>query len=297
MERLRSSATLAFIGFVAVGFAYATNTIVARANAGEVPAFSLAFFRWTIVALGLAPFALGEIKAKWPAISSRLGMVAAAGFCGMFLCGGPIYAAGITTTAINIGLIFAVAPVNVLLIAWGIGFEKIKPVQVLSIALALPGVALILARGSLETLTSVSFVPGDLLVVIGMLGWTAYNLIQVSALPGLSALARTSLFAAAGAAFSLPFCVHEAMSAPQAVFSAHAFLIYLFAGVVPGVGAYAGQAYLAAKFGSVRASLLTYVVPVASVLLSILILGEGPAAYHFVGGLLILAGVWLSVRR
>jgi GH24 family phage-related lysozyme (muramidase) len=50
MERLRSSATLAFIGFVAVGFAYATNTIVARANAGEVPAFSLAFFRWTIVA-------------------------------------------------------------------------------------------------------------------------------------------------------------------------------------------------------------------------------------------------------
>jgi drug/metabolite transporter (DMT)-like permease len=66
--------------------------------------------------------------------------------------------------------------------------------------------------------------------------------------------------------------------------------------MVPGIGAYAGLAYLAAKFGSVRASLMT-VVSIASVLLSMLFLGEGPSAYHFIGGLLILAGIWLSVRR
>jgi len=33
------------------------------------------------------------------------------------------------------------------------------------------------------------------------------------------------------------------------------------------------------------------------VLLSMLFLGEGPSAYHVIGGLLILAGVWLSLRR
>jgi drug/metabolite transporter (DMT)-like permease len=297
MEQKQSSAALAIIGFVMVGCAFSTNTILARANAGEVPAFSLAFFRWMIIALGLAPFSVREIRAKWPAISPRLGMVAAAGFCGMFLCGGPVYLAGVTTTAINIGLIFAVAPVIVLLIAWAMGSEKIRPVQVASIAVALPGVALILAGGSLDTLSTVNFAQGDLLVIIAMLGWTAYNLLQVSTLPGMSSVSRTCLFAFAGAGFSLPFCLHEAWQAPHAVFSAHAFLLYLFAGVVPGIGAYAGSAYLAAKFGSVRASLLTYVVPVASVLLSTLLLGEGPHAYHFIGGLLILAGVWLSVRR
>jgi hypothetical protein len=36
------------------------------------------------------------------------------------------------------------------------------------------------------------------------------------------------------------------------VFSTRAFLSYLFAAIVPGIGAYAGLAYLAAKFGSVR---------------------------------------------
>src|SRR5882757_8688422 len=297
MEQTRPSAALAIIGFIIIACALAANTILARANAGEVPAFSIAFFRWMIVALGLAPFCVREIRAKRPAISPRLGMVAAAGFCGMFLCGGPVYVAGITTTAINIGLIFAAAPVNVLLIAWSIGSEKIKPVQVVSIALALPGVALILARGSPETLTSVNFAPGDILAFIAMLGWTAYNLLQVSTLPDVSSLSRTCLFAFAGACFSLPFCLYEALEAPQAVFSAHAFATYLFVAIVPGIGAYAGLAYLAAKFGSVRASLMTYVVPIASVLLSMLFLGEGPSAYHFIGGLLILAGVWLSVRR
>jgi drug/metabolite transporter (DMT)-like permease len=162
---------------------------------------------------------------------------------------------------------------------------------------ALPGVALILTRGSLETLTTVNFALGDILVFIAMLGWTAYNLLQVSTLPDVSSIARTCLFAFAGAAFSLPFFLHEAWDAPQAVFSSRALLLYLFAAIVPGIGAYGGLAYLAARFGSVRASLMTYVVPIASVLLSWLFLGEGPSTYHLIGGLLILAGVWLSVRR
>jgi drug/metabolite transporter (DMT)-like permease len=292
-----SSALLATIGFIVVACMLSTNNVVARANAGEVPSFSLAFFRWMMVALGLAPFAVHEIRTKWPAISPRIGMVAAAGFCGVFLCGGPVYLAAVTTTAINIGLTMAATPVNVLLIAWCFGLEKIKPVQLISIAVALPGVALILFHGSLETLASVNFVRGDVIAVIAMLGWTGYNLMEVRALPDVSFTSRTCLYAAAGAAFSLPLCLREAWEAPQAVFSARAFLAYLFLAIVPGIGAYAGFALLGAKYGSVRASLVTYVAPISIVALSVLFLGEGPALYHVVGGLLILAAVWLSVRR
>jgi drug/metabolite transporter (DMT)-like permease len=294
---INSLAALAIIGFIVVACMLSTNNIVARANAGEIPPFSLAFFRWMTVAFGLTPFAVREIREKWSVISPRIWMVAAAGFCGMFLCGGPVYAAAITTTAINIGLIMAAAPVNVFLIAWCFGLEKIKPVQMISVVVALAGVALILFRGSLETLTSVNFVPGDIIVLVAMLGWTAYILLEVRALPGVSSISRTCLYAAAGAAFSLPLCLREAWQNPQAVISAHAFLTYLFLAIVPGIGAYAGFAYLGAKFGSVRASLVTYVLPISIVVLSILFLGEGPAVYHIVGGVLILAAVWLSVRR
>jgi drug/metabolite transporter (DMT)-like permease len=294
---VNSSAALAIIGFIVVACMLSTNNIVARANAGEIPSFSLAFFRWMTVAFGLSPFAVREIREKWSVISPRIWMVAAAGFCGMFLCGGPVYAASVTTTAINIGLIMAAAPVNVFLIAWCFGLEKIKPVQMISVVVALAGVALILFRGSLETLTSVNFVPGDIIVLVAMFGWTAYILLEVRALPGVSSISRTCLYAAAGATFSLPLCLREAWQNPQAVISAHAFLTYLFLAIVPGIGAYAGFAYLGAKFGSVRASLVTYVLPISVVVLSILFLGEGPAVYHIVGGVLILAAVWLSVRR
>jgi hypothetical protein len=40
-------AVVAFCGFVAVGFANASNMVLARAKADETPAFSLAFFRWS----------------------------------------------------------------------------------------------------------------------------------------------------------------------------------------------------------------------------------------------------------
>ena len=196
------------------------------------------------------------IKEKWPAISPRLGMVAAAGFCGMFLCGGPVYLAGVTTTAINIGLIFAVAPVIVLLIAWAMGSEKIRPVQVASIAVALPGVSLILADSRLTGYTEHRQFRARR--SSGHHRHARLDSLQSAAgrhLAGMSSVSRTCLFAFAGAGFSLPFCLHEAWQAPHSVFSAHAFLLYLFAGVVPKIGAYAGSAYFAAKFGSVRASL------------------------------------------
>jgi drug/metabolite transporter (DMT)-like permease len=259
----RLSAVFAILGFIVVAGMLSTNNIVARANAGEIPSFSLAFFRWMTVALGLTPFAVREIREKWSVISPRIGMVAIAGFCGVFLCGGPVYAAAVTTTAISIGLVMAAAPVNVLLIAWCLGLENVKPVQLISVVVAVAGVALILLRGSLETLASVNFVPGDIIVLVAMLGWTVYNLLEVRALPGVSSISRTCLYAATGAAFSLPLCLREALHDPQAVFSAHALTTYLFLAAVPGFGAYAGFAFLGAKFGSVRASLITYVVPIS----------------------------------
>ena len=105
----RSTAVLAMAGFIAVAVAQVTNMILARANAGEIPPFSLACVRWAIVAAGLAPFAFNEMKSQCAQIWPQRWPILAAGFLGMFLCGGPVYIAGVTTTAINIALIIIVA--------------------------------------------------------------------------------------------------------------------------------------------------------------------------------------------
>ena len=93
---------------------------------------------------------------------------------------------------------------------------------------------------------------------------------------GVSFLARIGLFAAAGALFSLPFAIHEMWAAPSAAFSGRAALVYLFAGLVPGLFAYSAYAYLGGKFGAVSTSLSLYLGPIVSAVLSMLFLGEAP---------------------
>ena len=96
--------------------------ILARGVAGSVPPFSIAFFRWTIVALGLLPFVVMALREKPGVLRGRRGIVLA-GFLGMFVCGGPVYVAGTTTSAINLALIMAMAPLMVLLFSLVSGQE------------------------------------------------------------------------------------------------------------------------------------------------------------------------------
>ena len=288
---------IALVGFVLVATAQASNQVLARGLAGSVPPFALAFFRWSIVAIGLAPIALREIRDGRVPLGRNIWPILAAGFTGMFLCGGPVYAAGVSTTAIHIALIMALSPITVLLISALRGMEHVGPLQWLGTALALAGALLIISGGHPQTLIELQTAAGDGLVVIAMLGWSGYTLLQSRAAPKASLLARISLFSGAGALFSLPLAAMEMWARPGDVFSARALSAYLFAGIVPGLLAYAGFAWLGGKLGSVRTSLVLYLGPIASALLSFVILGEPPKLTHLLGGLLILGGVWASLRR
>jgi hypothetical protein len=55
---------IALVGFILVATAQASNMILARGLAGSVPPFALAFFRWSIIFLGLAPIAFAEIRQR-----------------------------------------------------------------------------------------------------------------------------------------------------------------------------------------------------------------------------------------
>ncbi|MFM9941622.1 MAG: DMT family transporter [Hyphomicrobiaceae bacterium] len=290
-------ALVAISGFIGIAFAQVTNMILARALAGSVPPFSLAFFRWLIIAIGIAPFVLTELREKYHQITGHWWLIVIAGFLGMFLCGAPIYVAGVSTTAINIALIMALSPILVLLISVVLGLEKVKLTQVLGVALALVGALIIISKGDLRTFTHFSTVRGDLFVLIAMIGWSGYTLLQSRIVTELSFFARVCMFSAAGALLCLPFAIGEAWSAPHSVFNQRAAGAYLLAGIVPGLIAYAGFAYMGGRFGSVRASLVMYLGPIASALLSFAVLGEPPTIIHAIGGVLILTGVWASLRK
>jgi drug/metabolite transporter (DMT)-like permease len=138
----RTHDELGLLGFLLVATAQASNMILARGVAGSVPPFSIAFFRWSIVALGLLPAIVMALREKRGLLREQGPSIALAGFLGMFMCGGPIYVAGITTSAINIALIMALSPIVVLLFSFATGRETIARRQVIGMAVALAGALL-----------------------------------------------------------------------------------------------------------------------------------------------------------
>jgi drug/metabolite transporter (DMT)-like permease len=290
----RAREALGLLGFLLVATAQVSNMILARGVAGSVPPFSIAFFRWSIVALGLLPAVVMALREKPGLLQGQTLGIVVAGFLGMFVCGGPVYVAGVTTSAINLALIMALAPLVVLLFSFVSGQEAIHRSQIIGMLLSLAGAGLIITKGQVAFGAGVA--PGDLLALMAMLGWAGYTLLQNRVGSGVSFLARIGLFAAAGALFSLPFAIHEMWSAPAAAFSGRAALVYLFAGLVPGLFAYSAYAYLGAKFGAVSTSLSLYLGPIVSAVLSILFLGEAPTVIHLIGGAMSLGGMWLSLQ-
>jgi drug/metabolite transporter (DMT)-like permease len=247
-----------------------------------------------IVALGLLPVVVMALRESPGSLRGQGTGIVAAGFLGMFICGGPVYVAGVTTSAINLALIMALSPLAVLLFSFVSGQEAIHRNQIIGMLLSLAGAALIITRGQAAVGAGVAV--GDLLALMAMLAWAGYTLLQNRVGGGVSFLARIGLFAAAGAVFSLPFAIHEMWSVPAAAFSGRAALVYLFAGLVPGLFAYSAYAYLGAKFGAVSTSLSLYLGPIVSAVLSILFLGEAPTMIHLIGGALSLGGMWLSLQ-
>lgn len=287
--------TLGLLGLLAVATAQVSNMILARGLAGSVPPFSLAFFRWSIVAIGLSPLIVAALR-QHPGLLRKEGLgIALAGFLGMFVCGGPVYLAGTTTSAINLALIMAMAPLMVLVFSLAAGLETVGRWQILGMLIALAGAVLVITRGQTSGGHG-GLAMGDFLVLLAAMAWACYTLVQNRIGAGISFLARIGMFAAAGALFSLPIAVHEMWTAPSAAFSGKAAAASLFAGLVPGLFAYSAYSWFGSAFGAVSTSLSVYLGPVVGALLSIIFLGEAPGVVHLIGGALSLGGMWLSLR-
>src|SRR5204862_7507696 len=95
----RARELLGLLGFLLVATAQVSNMILARGVAGSVPPFSIAFFRWSIVALGLLPAVVMALREKPGVLNGQTLGIVVAGFLGLFVCGGAGDVAGVGDVA------------------------------------------------------------------------------------------------------------------------------------------------------------------------------------------------------
>jgi len=279
---------------------WSVNYLVARWAPGHVGPHLLAFGRWLLAALLLAAVVgpelwrqRGLLKARWPEFLVL-------GALGMWICGAWVYIAGRTTSATNIALIYAAAPVLIALLSVLALRERFTGWQAGGVVLALAGVVHVIVRGEWATLASVRWVAGDLWVVGATAAWAGFAVLQRRWPTPLSAAAHLCAVAVGGLAVLLPFTLWEASGAwmrGAPVLTATGAGLMVLAAVFPGAAAFWCYSFVQRRLGVAHAAVQLYLGPLYGAAMAWVFLGEPVGWHHAAGAALILPGIWLVGRR
>jgi drug/metabolite transporter (DMT)-like permease len=288
---------LAYFLFFLAPALWSSNQIVARWSADWFPPNQLALYRWAIAAVPMAAFSGAALWAARDAVRREWKDLLVLGALGMWICGTFVYIGARTTTATNIGLIYAGSPVLMILVSAAVYGERLTRVQALGAAIALAGVVAIVTRADLDVLATMSFSVGDLWILTAATGWAVYSLLLRHRETALDPSARLLAITLGGVLVLLPFSAVEmaTVGLPPATWRAAAAA--LIAGLLPGFGAYQAYSWLLRELGTARTGLLLYLIPLYNAVLAWAILGEGVRWYHALGAALVLPGVYLANRR
>ena len=163
---------------------------------------------------------------------------------------------------------------------------------VLGLALAFSGVVVI-STGSQGD--GGADVLGVLLCLVSAVAYSISLILQKPLMSRIASVQMTWMACTVGAVVCLPFAgqlVHDLRAAPL---SATLWVLYL--GVFPTAIAFTTYGYALTHMSASTLGITTYLVPVITVLLAWMWLGETPPALAYVGGALALLGVAVGRRR
>ncbi len=184
--------------------------------------------------------------------------------------------------------LIASGPVWIAILASKFLNEEISLAGWVSILLSLSGVAVIsFGKGFVS--------PSLLLPTLAILGaafaQSVYSLAQKYYLKRYKPFQLTTYVIWIGTLFLIPFCRNPLIEFNEASFLATGSVVFL--GIVPSIFGYVSWTYALAKIPASKAGGFLYLLPVGSMLISWIFLGETPSKVSFWGGLIVLMGVTL----
>ena len=267
--------------------------VATRAALSEISPIPLVFTRF---ALGTA-FLLTLLAVRrrleippresWPAL-------AAMGFLGIFLHQ-MLQAHGLTlTTAVHTGWLIGLIPIWSALLSAVVLREKLGPAKVAGLLLGFAGAALVVTRGKLSGgLLALPTTRGDLLILASTVNWAVYSVVGRRTLARLGSARATAFAMLAGWAMLAPLFFLRAGWTEYARVSAAGWAAIAFLGIgCSGLGYLFWYAALE-KLETSRVAAFLYLEPLVTLAAAVVLLGEPVHGTTVVGGLIVLAGVFL----
>jgi len=290
----RRSTLLPYLLLTLCSLIWAGNWVVGRAVRDSLPPAALAFWRWSIAALVLAPIVLPRLKGKGHLLLRHWKVLALLGGTGISLFQFLIYTGLRYTSAVNAMLMNSAMPLFMVLVAWLIDGHKVTPRQVAGMVVSFCGILVIMNRGDWSTLRDFSFNPGDLVILAGMPVWGVYSVVLRRRPAELDALSLVFVLSVIGALFLAPAYALESLFLPPALLSWGAVGAVLYVALFASIAAYLCWNRGVDMIGPNRAGFTQHLIPAFGTALAVVFLGEEVHPFHAVGIATILLGVWLA---
>ncbi|HLA32542.1 MAG TPA: DMT family transporter [Pseudomonas sp.] len=297
---MRDSARGAIAGLLLATLCWSGNALVARAFAGEIAPFALAFWRWSLALTLLLPFVVKPLwrhRQQVRAAGWRLLVLAGMGIAGY---NSLLYSAAQSTAAINITLVNTCLPLMTFIGA-GLLLGEWPPRRAWwGMGLAAIGLLVLISQGSWASLNALAFNRGDLIMLLAVADWALYSLLLrrwAQYLLPIPALALLGLLMLLGVPLILPFYLYELARGAHFEPSPNNLAAIGYAAVFASLVAYLAWNHAIRVLGAAKAALSNYLMPVFTAVLGWLLLGEGLQGYHWLGALLIFAGLLLGTQR
>ncbi len=279
---------------------WAGNALVGRASVGVISPLALSFWRWVLALALLLPFTIRDIRAQWPLIRRNWWRLWLLGVFSVTIYNTFLYMAVETTTAINATLVGVSMPLMMLLLSRLWLGDAIRPRQLAGIIVSAVGLVVVVTRGDPSRLLQLGQSVGDGLMLLATLSWAVYSvMLKRFALP-LRGNTLLCLLIMAGLVLLVPaYGVQLWLAAPtQWVMPSWPVLgAIVYTAVLASLLAYSVWNRGVAVLGAPTAGQYSYLIPVFTAILAIVLLGEQLQWFHGAGGILIFAGIALATIR
>jgi drug/metabolite transporter (DMT)-like permease len=277
-----------------VPIAFGLNPVIARALVGEVEPGTLSLVRW-----GLATLLIGAIalvrgpRETWRIADRETAVLILLGALGFGFCSFAAYAGVRTTTATNVGLIYACTSALVMLIELVRGRIHMSVALAAGVVACVLGVVVILTQGDVTRVADLSFGAGELWALAGTFVWALYTAAMTGRATGMTPLAQFTLMSFAGALACLVPTVSEITSNGWPTFELATLYWIVALVLIPSCGAFIGYTASIKLNGGVMTSASLCLTPVGIAAMAIVLIGEDVRWFHGVAIALVVAGLGL----
>ena len=276
---------------------WSVNMVIASGIKGHIPPIGLAFWRWAIACIVLAPFALKSSIENWKIIKKNIQYLMLTAVLGITIFNTLIYFAGKTTSAVNLSLIAISIPLFIVAISRIAFKEKVSNTKLMGIAIIITGVLVLITKGSLQALLHINFSIGDLLMLVACFFFACYTILvrlKPTELP-----AKVFLFSVfvIGVIFLFPFYIIEHVYYKKVLLDTKTILITSYVGIFASLVSYYLWNEAIRLIGTSKTALIYYLIPVFSGILAYFFLDQQIIITQIISMGIIISGLLITNRE